>query len=200
MSVIARWAATPRTCDSANDVTACTSVAAPAASARGRAGPRCPCPITSSIRYLEVAGRTSPVSPVDEHQPEAEGEATAPRGDQRPGFFPCGRGEFLFFLLVRSGAESAGGLRSDYPSAATGSLAPRQPSTHPKCHQCYDARRRMNVSTARATPAQSLLSVSTHPRVFRYGTAFPMTMGVPANSSISISFRLSPTAMTSSRP
>src|SRR5689334_15126038 len=60
MSVIARWAATPRTCESANDVIACTTVAMPAAIASGiNRSARC-LPTTSSISDLEVQGRTRP--------------------------------------------------------------------------------------------------------------------------------------------
>ena len=60
MSVMARCAATPRICESAKEVTACTIVAAPAASAIGSSSSvRC-LPTTSSISHLELAGRTSP--------------------------------------------------------------------------------------------------------------------------------------------
>ncbi len=62
MSVIARCAATPSTCDNANDVTAWTMVAAPAANASGMSRSARPLPMTSSIRYLDVAGRTRPTT------------------------------------------------------------------------------------------------------------------------------------------
>ena len=62
ISVIARCAAMPRTCESAKPVTACTSVAAPAASASGHSRSPRDLPITSSMRTLEVAGSTSPAS------------------------------------------------------------------------------------------------------------------------------------------
>src|SRR5687768_8997566 len=57
---MARCAATPKTCESVNDVTACTTVAAPATSASViSSSPRC-LTMTSSIKYFELAGRTSP--------------------------------------------------------------------------------------------------------------------------------------------
>src|SRR5688572_28581369 len=57
---VARCAATPKTCESVNDVTACTTVAAPATSASViKSSPRC-LTMTSSIKYFELAGRTSP--------------------------------------------------------------------------------------------------------------------------------------------
>src|SRR5689334_14012289 len=60
MSVIARCAATPSTCESANDVIACTTVATPAAIASGvSSSARC-LPTTSSISDLDVHGRTRP--------------------------------------------------------------------------------------------------------------------------------------------
>ena len=62
MSVIARCAATPRTWESAKDVTAWTNVAAPATSASGTSRSARPCPATSSMRYFEEAGSTSPAS------------------------------------------------------------------------------------------------------------------------------------------
>src|SRR5262245_38402625 len=62
MSVMARCAATPRSCESANDVEAWRRVARPAAAASGtRSSPRL-FPMTSSMRYFEEAGRTSPAS------------------------------------------------------------------------------------------------------------------------------------------
>ena len=60
MSVIAFCAATPSTCDSENDVIAWTSVAPPAASASGTSSSARCLPMTSSIRYFEVAGSTMP--------------------------------------------------------------------------------------------------------------------------------------------
>ena len=62
MSVMARCAATPSTCDSAKDVMAWTTVAAPAASASGSSISARRFPITSSMRNFEVAGSTSPDS------------------------------------------------------------------------------------------------------------------------------------------
>ena len=60
MSVMARCAATPSTCDSANDETACTSVATPAAAASGISrSARC-FPMTSSMSHFDVAGSTRP--------------------------------------------------------------------------------------------------------------------------------------------
>src|SRR5687767_12843445 len=62
ISVMARCAATPRTCESVNEVTACTTVAPPATSAMvASRSARC-LPMTSSIRYFELAGSTSPAS------------------------------------------------------------------------------------------------------------------------------------------
>jgi hypothetical protein len=60
MSVIARCAATPRICDRMKDVTAWTSVAAPAASAIGTSRSVRPFPTTSSSRYFGANGRIMP--------------------------------------------------------------------------------------------------------------------------------------------
>ena len=60
MSVIARCAATPSTCELANEVAVSTSVAAPAAIASFGSRSQLPLVITSSIRYLDVVGSTSP--------------------------------------------------------------------------------------------------------------------------------------------
>ena len=73
MSVMARCAATPRICDRPKLVNACTIVAPPAASAIGTSSSCLPLPMTSSMTYLESAGRTMParrliiisVSPID---------------------------------------------------------------------------------------------------------------------------------------
>jgi hypothetical protein len=62
MSVIARWAAILTTCASRKDVTAWMIVAPPVARASGRSRSARPRPRTSSIRYFELAGRTSPES------------------------------------------------------------------------------------------------------------------------------------------
>ena len=62
MSVTARCAATPRSCDSANPLPACTTDAANAASASGVSRPYCRSTMTLSMRYLELAGRTRPAS------------------------------------------------------------------------------------------------------------------------------------------
>ncbi len=62
ISVMARCAVTPRICESVNDVTAWTSDAPAAASASGTSSPVWCFPITLSIRYFEVVGRTSPAS------------------------------------------------------------------------------------------------------------------------------------------
>ena len=62
MSVIARCAATPRICELANDVAASTTVAAPAAIASFGSRSQFCWPTTSSIRYFDVRGSTSPAS------------------------------------------------------------------------------------------------------------------------------------------
>jgi hypothetical protein len=62
MSVMARCAATPSICESANELTACTSVAAPAASAIVVNSSPFRLMMTSSIRYFELAGKTSPTA------------------------------------------------------------------------------------------------------------------------------------------
>ena len=60
MVVIAPCPAMLTPCDTANDVTPCTSVAPATASASGQSmSARC-CPITVSIRYLELHGSTNP--------------------------------------------------------------------------------------------------------------------------------------------
>src|SRR6185503_18741154 len=60
ISVIARWAATPSTCEFAKAVEASTTVAAPAARASVGSSSQCPWVMTSSIRYFVVVGRTKP--------------------------------------------------------------------------------------------------------------------------------------------
>jgi hypothetical protein len=62
ISVMARCAATPSTCDKAKELSACTTVATPAAMARGVSNSLRCFIMTSSIRYLELAGRTRPTS------------------------------------------------------------------------------------------------------------------------------------------
>src|SRR5262252_1924298 len=62
ISVIARWAATPSTCDKLKEVIACTMVAPPAAKAIFQSRSVRPRPITTSIRYLVEAGKTSPMA------------------------------------------------------------------------------------------------------------------------------------------
>ena len=59
MSVMARCAATPRICDSANPVIAVTTVAPAAASAIGTSRSDRPLPSTSSTIHLGANGRTS---------------------------------------------------------------------------------------------------------------------------------------------
>src|SRR6266550_1940074 len=56
-----------------------------------------------------------------------------------------------------------------------------------------------NFQMASASPACSLSPVVAHPRSSSPGTELPITTGSPANSSISRSLKLSPTAITSSR-
>ncbi len=60
ISVIARCPATPSTCESAKEVVDCTMVAIPAASAKVVSSSTRLLPITSSIRNLDVPGRTRP--------------------------------------------------------------------------------------------------------------------------------------------
>jgi hypothetical protein len=60
ISVMARWAATPSTCEFANAVPASTRVAAPVASASLGSRSQLPFEITSSIRYFVVVGSTRP--------------------------------------------------------------------------------------------------------------------------------------------
>ncbi len=62
ISVMARCAATPKTCEIANDVTACTTVAAPAAIAMVESSSARCLMMTSSTRYFELAGSTKPTS------------------------------------------------------------------------------------------------------------------------------------------
>src|SRR5205823_6319196 len=84
MSVMARWAATPSTCDRANPVSACTSVAPPAASASGSSSSGWCCPMTRSITHLDDAGRTRPARRFMSSSPspwqEARGLIYAHRG------------------------------------------------------------------------------------------------------------------------
>jgi hypothetical protein len=61
------------------------------------------------------------------------------------------------------------------------------------------ARYPMTSSRAAATPQASLPRVTRQPRALSSSHALPMITGCPANSSISTSLWLSPTAMTSSR-
>ena len=108
ISVIARCAATPRTCDSANDVTAWMKVAAPAASARGISrSARC-LPITSSIRYLDVAGRTSPETRLTSIN--AMPRPSRPRRAQMSALASCQAADVIVFFFGASGVPvSAGG-------------------------------------------------------------------------------------------
>ncbi len=62
MSAMARWAAMLITCASPKDVAAWISVAMPAAAASGYSSDTSCFPMTSSIRYFELAGRTKPAS------------------------------------------------------------------------------------------------------------------------------------------
>ncbi len=79
MSVIARCAATPSTCDSANDVTAWTMVAAPAASASGIS--RSARPLADDVvdQVLGRGGQDEADQAVDEHQRQAEREPALAR-------------------------------------------------------------------------------------------------------------------------
>ena len=61
-SVMARWPATLITCESANDVAACTSAAPPTASASGQSSSKRCLPTTSSISHLVLAGGTKPAA------------------------------------------------------------------------------------------------------------------------------------------
>ena len=88
MFAMARWAATPSTCESENAVAASTSVAAPAASASGikQIGP----PLADDVVDEELGGRgkNEAGEPVDEHQDEAEGQPPPMGPDQFPGLGP----------------------------------------------------------------------------------------------------------------
>ena len=115
ISVIARCAATPSTCEFRNDVAALTRVAAPAAIASLGSKSQLCFVMTSSIRYFVVVGRTKSAEPADDHQHEAERQALAVLPDERTGFLPGAlRHGFLLRLglvhvaMITRGARTAG--------------------------------------------------------------------------------------------
>ena len=164
MSVIARCAATPSTCDSAKEVTAWTMVAAPAASASGISRSARPLPMTSSIRYLEVAGRTRPTSRLTSMSARPSAEPPLAREDQRARFAPGGLRPIIFFFGVLEGSTAR--PASDRRPRAASDRGIRNPPLNPPgmcstrstalrfaaTHLEYDASARTNVSIALATP------------------------------------------------
>ncbi len=121
MSVIARCAATPSTCDSRNDVIAWTIVAAPAATASGTSS-SARCFADHVVDQILRRGRQNqPGHAVDQHQHEPERQPSAARGDQRARFLP-GVGVVDRFLLARIvGASGDPGSACSFASAAVSS-------------------------------------------------------------------------------
>src|SRR5256885_1084367 len=146
MSVMARCAATPRICDRPNPVTACTSVAAPVASARGSSNSGRCWPITRSMSHLGDAGSTNPATlftssstnPGTRSMPGAELSASAASPvavcrslTRSPGAGRPGRG----------GQQHRRGVLADHPiHAPLGRRGPPDPS--PPVHQQQHAAER----------------------------------------------------------
>ena len=97
ISVIARCAATPSTWDSANDVTACTIVAAPAASAMGISSSCRPRPNTSSMSSFVVPGSTSPDKRLTNITPRPS--PSRPRRDQMRVLASCHASDQRIFFF-----------------------------------------------------------------------------------------------------
>ncbi len=116
MSVMARCAATPRICESPKLVNACTIVAPPAARAIGTSSSCLPFPITSSMTYLESAGRTMParrliiisVRPIDSRRRCTQ---TSSRNSRHAAW------ESTFFLALFGAAGVTVARRAPAPSA-----------------------------------------------------------------------------------
>ncbi len=127
MSVIARCAAMPSTCESAKAVAACTSVAAPAASASGTSRSPRDFPITSSMRDLGRRRQHEPRQPADDHEHEPDRQPSLARPDQVSRFTPDDRPRRLLLRrrvtsVVRCPCSSRCARPSDRRDAA---LLPR---------------------------------------------------------------------------
>ena len=121
MSVMARCAATPRICELANDVTVSTIVAAAVIIASFGSRSQCPWLMTLSMRYLVVAGRTSPARRFDDHDRQADAQADAVLPDERARFFPgagaqllLGRRRALSRAVVDRGRRSGWATNGSY--------------------------------------------------------------------------------------
>src|SRR5262245_23354857 len=112
ISVIARCAATPRTCELANAVPASTSVAAPVASASVGSRSQLPFVMTSSIKNFVVVGSTRPDSRLMSMRKRPRErrarcfQTSARASSQAPGLIP------FFFPIVGSVGRVLRGMRS----------------------------------------------------------------------------------------
>ncbi len=122
ISVIARCAATPRICERANDVDAWISIAAIAAIARSGSSSCFPFPMTSSIRYFDDAGRTSPARRLTSIS--ASPTESRPRRAQTRSRASCHTSSsFSFFFF------SSGFTRASYTLAPCASRLPSPPAS-----------------------------------------------------------------------
>ena len=152
MSVMARCAATPSTCDSANEVTAWTSVAAPAASASGISSSARPFPMTSSMRYLEEAGSTRPASRLTSISAEAERRGGPRRAQISARASRQTSAQSSFFLGCFVVVGDTAGRR--IAAAAARAFRPRQPEPAPQSSghalsMTCEADRRSQISAGR---------------------------------------------------
>ena len=173
----------------------------PAASASGMSRSTFPFPMTSSIRYLEEAGRTRPAGRLISIRTRPSARRPRRAAISARVSFHAAAVSFFFFALsaaaprppAASPPRRAGCRASSPRHAASGRFAFPSPSDlgrppeDERLHRAGDA----GIVVDRRVSAQ--------PRDFSSGMALPITTGVPANSSISRSLRLSPIAMTSSR-
>src|SRR6185436_1965453 len=141
---MARCAATPSTCERPNEVTAWTRVAAPAASASGTSICACCFPITSSIRYLEVAGRIMPAIRFTSMRQRPR--MRRPRCEHQRFRLRPGVGVVDFFLF--RGIVGADGQRG--PAGAFTPAAPAHAAAPHGNHSTWDARTTPDVPTERA--------------------------------------------------
>ena len=128
MSVMARCAATPSVCEIAKLVIAWTTVAAPAASAIGISRSWRALPITSSMTTFDSAGSTMPARRDDQHQRQADRQATAVLVEQLARFAP-GRAGVERLLLAGLGR----GRQSSPGPGPLGPGHPRRAGSH-ECH------------------------------------------------------------------
>ena len=136
-------------------MTACTSVAAPAATASGISrSARC-FPMTSSIRYLEVAGSTRPESRLTSISARPSAKPAAARPDQR--FAPPSTPPTVSFFLLRRVLSPA----AAQPRRRRAAACPRAPSdfgSRSPIPIAIDYVRRLSESLETRTPDANDLS------------------------------------------